>query len=61
MTNEGQKYKYSGRNIRNFGQLLNSFHFHLWHHSCEQEKVIKKTPSPCLSLSRKYSLWKSAA
>ena len=43
MTNDGRKYIYSGRNIRDFGQLLTSLHPNLWHVTREREKTHKKT------------------
>ena len=50
MTKEGQKYKYSGLNIRDFGQLQTSLHTHFWHISREQEKAIKNLNSKSLSV-----------
>ena len=43
-------------NIRDFGQLINSLHRHLWHLTHEKEKVNKKLNSYfCLSSLIKYA------
>ena len=56
MTNKGWKYMYLGRNIRDFKQLLNILHSHLWHLTWELEKADKKnsTFNPCLSSLTRY-------
>ena len=46
MNNESRNYMNSGRNIRDFGQLLTSLYPHLQHLIREQKY---STPNPCLS------------
>ena len=53
MISESRKLIYSGRNNRDFGQLLNSLHPYFWHFSCEREKA-KKIKLPIFFIKYDY-------
>ena len=50
MTSGGWKKIFSGCNIRDFGQLLNSLHPQLWHLLYKHEKATEKLNCKLLSV-----------